>query len=277
MPWKLYIDSRRRVKGSRGDSDTDFAIQLPYPITVSGKAFIDVVLIPNSFKTIRAGQNDKIYLDETAALNKRVATLAPGQYSVFELKDALVTALNANKTITGQYQVAYNTASNRLVISLLNPASTDTFRIFTESGARANAHLWNATADALQSANRACGLMSSTVEFIAGNSTTSATAINAPDVQPYKQLFIRSNLGGVSAESLGPNGETDIVRRVVVANTPFNGMIHDIHSQPLDCVKINGHPELSLLWFEIIDIDSRVVDTDGLPVSFSIIFQDYDE
>ena len=123
MPWKLYIDSRRRVKGSRGDSDTDFAIQLPYPLTVSGKAFIDVVLIPNSFKTIRAGQNDKIYLDETVALNKRVATLAPGQYSVFELKDALVTALNANKTITGQYQVAYNTASNRLVISLLSPAS----------------------------------------------------------------------------------------------------------------------------------------------------------
>ena len=97
MPWKLYIDSRRRVKGSRGDSDTDFAVQLPYPITVSGKAFIDVVLIPNSFKTIRAGQNDKIYLDETAALTKRVATLPPGQYSVFELKDALVAALGVGR------------------------------------------------------------------------------------------------------------------------------------------------------------------------------------
>ena len=45
MPWKLYCDSRKRVKGSRGDSDTDFAIKLPYPITVSGKCYIDVVLI----------------------------------------------------------------------------------------------------------------------------------------------------------------------------------------------------------------------------------------
>ena len=111
---------------------------------------------------------------------------------------------------------------------------------------------------------------------ISGNSTTSATTPNAPDVQPYKQLFIRSNLGGSSAESLGVNGETDIVRRIVVANTPINGMIHDIHNQPLDCVKINGQPEFSILWFQIVDIDGKVVDTEGLPISFSIIFQDYD-
>ena len=49
MPWKLYIDSRRRVKGSRRDTDTDFAISLPRPIPVQGKPYIDVCLIPNSF------------------------------------------------------------------------------------------------------------------------------------------------------------------------------------------------------------------------------------
>ena len=89
MPWKLYIDSRKRVKGSRGDSDTDFAYKLPVPITVSGKAYIDVVLIANSFKTIRAGQNDQIYLDENASQTERVATIAEGQYSVLGLRDAL--------------------------------------------------------------------------------------------------------------------------------------------------------------------------------------------
>lgn len=275
MPWKLYIDSRKRVKGSRGDTDTDFTISLPYPISVSGKAYIDVVLIPNSFKTIRAGQNDKIYLDENAAQTKRIATLAEGQYSVFQLNGVLADALNANKAITGQYQVAYDTATNRFVISIVNPAASDEFRIFTDTGAGANANLWGVTAETLNSANRACGLLDGI--NIAGNNVTSATTPNAPDVQPYKQLFIRSNLGGTSAESLGVNGETDIVRRVVVANTPVNGMIHDIHNQPLDCVKINGRPEFSQLWFEIIDIDGKVVDTDGLPISFSIIFQDYDD
>ena len=73
MTWKLYIDSRKRVKGARGDSDSDFAIQLPYPITVSGRAHVDVVLCPNSGYTIRSGENDRIYLDELAAQTKRVA------------------------------------------------------------------------------------------------------------------------------------------------------------------------------------------------------------
>ena len=95
------------MKGARGDSDSDFAVQLPYPITVSGKCYIDVVLCPNSGYTIRAGQNDRIYLDELAAQTKRVVTIAAGQYTVYDLRDALVTGLNTNKAITGQYSVTY--------------------------------------------------------------------------------------------------------------------------------------------------------------------------
>ena len=69
MPWKLYIDSRRRV-AKAGSSDSDFAIQLPYPITVSGKAYVDVVILNNNFYTIRTGENDRVYLDELAAQTK---------------------------------------------------------------------------------------------------------------------------------------------------------------------------------------------------------------
>merc|ERR1711965_256700 len=104
MPWKLYVDSRKRAPGARGDSDSDFAIQLPYPIEVSGKAYVDVVLLTNNAHTIYSG-NDRIYLDEGSAQNKRVAALVHGQYNVLELKNALVVALNNNKTITGQYRV----------------------------------------------------------------------------------------------------------------------------------------------------------------------------
>ena len=114
MVWKLYIDSRRRVKGSRGDSDSSFAVALPYPITASGKAFIDVCLICNSFYTIRTGENDKIYLDELVGKTKRVITLEAGQYQIYELKDALVVALNGiGKLLTGQYACTYVTSKNR--------------------------------------------------------------------------------------------------------------------------------------------------------------------
>ena len=126
----------------------------------------------------------------------------------------------------------------------------------------------------LRSANRSCGFLDGTT--IDGTNVVAAIAPNAPDVQPYKQLFLRSNLGGGSSESLGVNGETDIIRRIVVANTPINSIIHDVHSNTNDCVTINGHPELNQLWFQLIDVDGKVVDTRGLPISFSIIFEDVD-
>ena len=278
MPWKLYLDSRKRVREARGDSDTDFAIGLPFPITVSGKAYIDVCLIPNSFYTIRA-DCDRIYLTENNTFTPRVATIAHGQYNVYELRDQIVIALNgAGKIITGGYACTYVTATNKYVISIVNGIAGDEASIWMEENLRASGNQWmgvvNMTADATGSANRACGFLDGSTMDV--THLTSATAPNAPDVQPYKQLFLRSNLGGGSSESLGVNGETDIIRRIVVANTPMNSIIHDVHSNTNDCVTINGHPELNQLWFQLIDIEGRVVNTHGLPISFSIIFEDVD-
>ena len=280
MPWKLYIDSRKRVSGARGDSHSDFAIALPYPITVQGKAYIDVCVLTNSFYTIRTNENDRIFLDELSTNTKRIATLAEGQYNVFELKDALVNALNSNKLITGQYSVTYLVTGSKFQVGIVNPGANDSFRIWQEDYLKTNFIGWFASfpyldANDMQSANSACGFLQGTT--IDGNSTTSATAPNAPDVQAYKQLFLRSNLGGGSSESLGPNGESDIVRRIVCGNVPQNAVIHDMHANQLDCVTINGNPELNQLWFQLIDLDGKIVNTHGHPISFSIIFQNVDE
>ena len=278
MPWKLYVDSRKRVKGARGDTDSDFAVALPYPVAVSGKCYIDVVLLSNNWYTIRAGECDRIYLDENDAATKRVATIAPGQYTVLTLKDALVVALNTNKAIVGQYQVTYAQATNRFEIAVVNADATSVFRIWQEEYLKTHAADWSGvvslSADNLRSANRACGFLGDT--FLSGTGAAVA-APGSPDVQAYKQLFIRSNLASGSSQSLGVNGETDLIRRVVVGNTPPQGMIHDIHATPLDCVKITGAPEYLQLWFQLIDVDGRVVNTHGHPVSFSVIFQDLDE
>ena len=275
MPWKLYVDSRKRVPGARGDTDSDFAIQLPYPIEVSGKAYVDVFLLTNNAHTIYSG-NDRIYLDEGSAQTKRVATLAHGQYNVFELKDALVVALNNNKTITGQYRVTYLPTPNRLQIDLVNPASSDSFRIWQDQQLKAQIAAWQGittiAVDDLRSANRVCGFMGNSI--LAGTATQAVRAPMAPDVQRHKQLFLRSSLGGGSHQSLGPNNETDIIRRIVVGNAPLNSVIVDVHSTPLDCVKINGNPELNTIWFQLVDVDGNIVDTHGHPVSFSIIFVD---
>jgi len=278
MPWKLYIDSRKRVPGARGDTDSDFAFQLPYPITVSGKAYIDVCLLANSFLTIRQGENDRLYLDELAANTKRIAVLAPGQYNVLELRDAMVAALNSNKLIAGQYRVTYLQIANRLQVDIVNPGGADSFRIYPERYLRSNWSAWTGVtgSDDLRSANSCCGFLGGQA-LLQGTSAIAVAAPNAPDVQPYKQLFMRSNLGGGSSESLGVNGETDIVRRITVGNTPVNALVLDAHSTTHDCVTIHGTPEITQLWFQIVDTNGRVVDTQGLPVSFSVIFQDLNE
>ena len=273
MPWKLYVDSRKRVPGARGDTDSDFAIQLPYPIEVSGKAYVDVFLLTNNAHTIYSG-NERIYLDEGSAQTKRVATLAHGQYNVLELKDALVVALNNNKTITGQYRVTYLPTSNRLQIDIVNPASSDNFRIWQDQQLKEQFAAWQGittiAADDIRSANRVCGFMGN--DILVGTATQAVTAPKAPDVARHKQLFLRSSLGGGSHQSLGPNNETDIIRRIVVGNAPLNSVIHDAHGTILDCVKINGNPELNTIWFQLVDVDGNVVDTHGHPISFSIIF-----
>jgi hypothetical protein len=277
MPWKLYVDSRKRIAGARGDTDSDFSIRLPYPITIRDRFYCDVCLFSNSFYSIRAGDNDRIYLDELAAQTKRVTLIAPGQYNAYTLRDALVAALNTGRGISGQYRVTYLEVPNRFSIDIVNPATTDVFRIWTDAALHASPAEWTSFAapDALQTANRPCGFLSG--PHISGDNLTIAQAPGAPDTQPYKQLFLRSSLGGGSNESLGPNGECDIIRRLVCGNTPLNALVHDAHATPFDFVTINGAPEVSTMWFQLIDIDGRVVDTHGHSLSFSIIFQDVTE
>jgi hypothetical protein len=279
MPFKLYVTSEKRVKNARGDSDSDFAISLPYPVVAHGKCYIDVVLCANSFFLIRAGDSDKFYVEEATAGTKRVVQLAEGQYTVFTLAVALQTALNQNKAIPGTYGVSYDVTSNRLIISITgSTTANDQMTVWPEEYLKNNFSAWSGvanigSADDPKSANRALGFTTKSGYFLCTHAAP-LSGPQAPDVQPYKQLFIRSNLAGGSSESFGPNGETDIVRRVVVGNTELNGQIYDIHSQAHDHVMINGKQEFNSLWFQLVDKDGRVVDTHGLPLSFSIIFED---
>jgi len=286
MPWKLYIDSRKRVAGASGDTDTAFTVQLPRPITVSGKAYIDVVLCPNSWYLIRAGETNRLYISETQNDVKRVVFLAPGQYqSVHDLATACQFALNQNKGIPGTYVCQYKKELNRMCIGITGSTTTsDKFLIWSDKDVAGAITSWvgvsnftgpywgTASATDMQSANRAMGFMKPGI--LTGTFSADVTAPNACNVQPYTQLFIRSNLGGGSAESLGVNGEPDIVRRIVIGSTPLNDTVYDIHSQAHDHVQISGVREFNNFWFEIIDINGRIVDSHGLPISFSIIFED---
>ena len=88
MPFKLYVDSRFRQETGGSSSDSEFSIELPHPINIKGKAYVDCCLIPNSFYTIRAGENDRVFLGETVSgtTTYRIVSIAAGQYTAYSLK-----------------------------------------------------------------------------------------------------------------------------------------------------------------------------------------------
>ena len=81
MPIKVYIDSRFRKETGDGASDSEFTVERPDPIQVKGKAFLDTVLVPNTFYVIREGENDRLHVRERMhpltefALLQRVSTM----------------------------------------------------------------------------------------------------------------------------------------------------------------------------------------------------------
>jgi len=277
MPFKLYCDSRFRQETGGSSSDSEFSIELPHPIQVKGKAFLDTILVPNTFYVLRAGENDRFHVREDTS-TYRVCTLVEGQYNAMTLKDALLTALNTGRSMTGQYTVTYDVTTNKLIIGNLD--ATATFHLYSTAWLKANASTWNAAAGAglqidasnLMDAGSVTGFASGTA-ILSGSISTSVTAPDVVNTLPYHQLFLRSSLGN-GYDAIGPDGSSDIIRRIT-CQVPLNDMIVDQHSLPHDSVTV-GNREVSSLAFRLTDCFGKTVDTKGHHISFSIIFLEDD-
>ena len=280
MPFKLYVDSRFRQETGGSSSDSQFSIELPHPIQVKGRAFLDTVLIPNTFYVIRAGENDRFFLSEVVGgtTTYRIVTIAEGQYTVYSLKDALLTAIQTGRTMNGQYSVTYLVVSNKLQIG--NNDTSATWSIYPTAWLKQNAATWNAAAgvgqqiDAknLLDAGSVTGFATGT-SILSGSVSTSVTAPDVVNTLPYHQLFLRSSLGN-GYDAIGPDGSSDIIRRIT-CQVQLNDMIVDQHSLPHDSVTV-GNREISSLAFRLTDCFGKTVDTHGHHISFSIIFLEDD-
>ena len=276
MPFKLYVDSRFRQDTGGSESDAEFSIELPHPLKISGRAFVDVVLVPNTFYTTRSNDNDRIYLAETVSgtIYYRIAHIAEGQYNVATLKDAMVVALNTGKNMTGEYTVTWVEYLNKYRIGNLDTSAT--FKIYPKRYLKENPDVWNNAAGSanqisagnLMSADLIIGFASAS-SVLQGSNSVSVTAPEMPNLQPYHQLFLRSSLGdGYSA--IGPDGSSDIIRRVVM-QVPINHISVDSHGLPYDSVPV-GNREISSLSFRLTDAHGKTVNTHGHHISFSIVF-----
>ena len=275
MPFKLYVDSRFR-EDVPGATDCDFKVQLPHPIQVSGKAFVDVCLVPNTFYTIRTNDNDRFYIRE-GNTGFRIAYIRPGQYNGYTLATALAEALNHQSNLAlanFPYTVTYLSEKNRLQIS--NSSATPYF-VYSAQFLLANPDSWNIPAQQfgqpqidpknLMHAHSVCGFFS---EHSMGAAVLEG--YDMVNLLPYQQLFLRSNLAD-GYDSIGPDGSSDIIRRIT-CSVPVNDVIQDLHGLPYDNVTVSKNKEINSLKFRLTDVHGKTVDTHGHPISFSVIFID---
>ena len=274
MPFKIYVDSRFRKDTGGAQNDCEFSIELPHPIQVKGKAFVDTCLVPNSFYVIRAGENDRLHVREGTGIY-RICTVAQGQYNALTLPAAVLAALQAGKSMAGNFTAVYDIPQNKLVIGTTD--ATTPFHIYPTAWLKANSADWNTNsfagggplidANALMSAGSVTGFTGAAI--LNGQINAPVTAPDVVNCQPYHQLFIRSSLGN-GYDAIGPDGSSDICRRIV-CQVPLNDIIIDQHGLPHDSVTI-GNREISSLSFRITDCFGSTVDTNGHHISFSIIF-----
>lgn len=274
---KLYIDSRKRV----GGTSEDFTYQLPEAVDLpESLAYVDVVLIPNVSHTVRKDYNDRLFVYERVPdpiVQYQVQELwrspqiAEGVYNGFTLASAVQTALNAGRLLPQPYSVTFNNTTNRLVFSN-TLAAPERFELYTTDYVQANIAEWNThsgiplNADALNDAGRVCGLR--TGHFLAADDATAVSGPNAINTQIHHSIFIHSNLGALG-DSYGPNGESDIIRRVVVDSLAGEITV-DRHATPHDSVRVLKQ-SLRNIRFRLADVDGRTIDLQGHDWSFSLI------
>lgn len=231
---KVYVDSRHRISGT----NEDFVWQIPETVDIPDSwCYIDCVLIPNTFYSVRHGHNDKLYIKERNGSTDtfRVVQIPPGQYNGITLATAVQTVMNAGSAFF--YAVTYDQSTAKLKISSAT-SGTNYFTIYGEPSLTSN-H-WNTQAPSnlhvdasnTQSANKVCGFLKLNENTGTTNNAVTLVADSVIDVQRHHAIFIHSDLGEPGS-SWGCRGESSVIRRVVVDALQNGLATQSIDIQPL--------------------------------------------
>ena len=261
---KVYVNSRYKTADSV--SDSNFKFELPYVLTMPHNAifYITDVCIPNLFKTIATGENDKLYVEvivENGGIfttsNVRVEhtiTIPPGNYTELAFSQVLDQELRKVVNIGS----AYDSSNNICSISTWSPSQ---FRILTDD-----------------EVTRGLGLQTppNSVNEILNNIVTpsptydihNGMTINRLRLQPIHNIYITSpNLGSYDTIS---NFSDNIIKQVPVTSE-YGYMIVDrlvSFADYLNC----PNATLKTLEFHMRDGRGGYVNLYNNHVSFTIVF-----
>ena len=262
-PRKIYVESSRAQGGA---SDFVYSLSQSISCPVGTRAVIDEVLVPNTFYTVDSTRCH-LYIRETtvgdgAAVQDVRATIATGNYSAVELVTAVTNALNEGKSSTfPSYTVAYKPATGLLEIS--NP-TTGSFKIKTRAELLALGS-WAGTSFGKEP-NDACAVIG--LDASATDAQGKLSCKNLVSLMPLRNVYLCSSDFGLPNQSIGPSGQTYILRKVPVEQS-WGNLLHSQHATDLDWIDVGGQ-QLQSLGFSLRDEQGRLLDLKGQPCSFTI-------
>ena len=266
-PRKIYFDSRFRSSGSH--SDFEYTLAQGFEVADSTVCIVDTFACANEFSAIDSigTKNHRLSFAERRwdgngwLLTQRSVVIPDGHYDAYSLATAIETAMNAAAVNT--FTVTYSELSSKFAFD-----SSEQFKIWSRD------MLFNGDHDTLTGWNTHSREhdICEVIGCVAGQNILS-TSFEAPemaDLTPVKQLFLCSNLGSGVA-SMGPRGESDIIRRIDIG-AGYGSYFVDRISTPGEYIDCGGQ-QLSTLRFVLKDPTGNTVRLTKA-ISFSLIFMD---
>ena len=126
---KIYVDSR--FKTSPTESHSDFHIELPMTLLMPEDTgfYIEDVCIPHTWYPVNANNN---YLQFNYLGIVAHIVIAPGNYSVRGLNDALFEKINQTYEMGTLVAADYDAKTNSIGIKLTAPVVGATFKLYTD-------------------------------------------------------------------------------------------------------------------------------------------------
>ena len=284
MVRRVYVDSRFRDAGGN-DNDFWYTLNQSLELPQNTGALIDQVHIANTIPTIISGKNDKLYFREIKAgptYIDRWVVLDEGGHDAMELAVELQAKLNSVTQLTGNYTVAYNQLKGTLSFSHSTSIAQESFALWSRkdllAGSASASPGWPAwhggvtypLASSLQDACEVIGHWNGeTKDTSVGQTFTTSEWVS---LYPIRTLYLHSDNLGAPMSSIGPKGQTSIIRAIRV-NAPFGHWITSDLSHAFDFCDVSGQ-QLASLQFSLRDVDSNLIDLKGKSMNFSIIFID---
>jgi hypothetical protein len=270
---KVFIDSRWRIAGEHNN----FTIELPNDVdtTRTSTVYLCSASFSNTFETIVAGVNDKLYCIvsriNSDIASAAIANIAPGKYTGALLAAEIQTRLRS-AIIDGSYSVTFDDAYGKMTFS----STLNNVQFPSDGGLRSA--LWKSTDwDPRNAGNYPYEVtdpqsINSILFFPRPSSMKASMTTGNIDLVPYREVYLHSSITQFRTLKCGTAEKDCLCRIPLEADYGFLNVYR--HLGPSDALSCSDQ-HMRTITFSFRDWKWKLVPIDQ-PVALELVFLDTD-